>query len=405
MVSAELIHNPYLLLTTVKFNGQAPRINSQIEKYEDKPLKDWVQMIPNIFYNEMNGYDFDLYFTGTNSDFKEIKQIFESVGVSSEQVRLIHKNELEDVETKSAEIDALLSWLRMHPNRKFDYYNFLEKYAEVFEGSYPCIFIRGIIADEMPDFVSPEVVSSVKELEHTNLTNIPIIFYVEDATSIEFRKDLHMLLNRLDIRKEQIFFLTHAMLDNNQVSRTISDLGVEVPQVIETCNDVSVITYFKHYPITEYVRSAIHVFSSLTNQIGIILEEEHKKSEIINTEIHKELDLLEIELLSLKHANNFFVQRDNYVAPQVFQEYRQTLLEQIQKWKNKKIKIVGDSEIEMAATDYIVTLQKNMRSFFVAMSTTYKKEGESINNPELFMKIYLSSYNSIFDFRTIKHVM
>ena len=32
MVNAELQHNPYLLETEVKFNGQEPKINSQIEK-------------------------------------------------------------------------------------------------------------------------------------------------------------------------------------------------------------------------------------------------------------------------------------------------------------------------------------------------------------------------------------
>ena len=38
MIKAELIHNPYLLKTKAIFNGQEPRINCQIEKYEDKPL-------------------------------------------------------------------------------------------------------------------------------------------------------------------------------------------------------------------------------------------------------------------------------------------------------------------------------------------------------------------------------
>ena len=33
MVNAELQHNPYLLETEVKFNGQEPKINSQIEKF------------------------------------------------------------------------------------------------------------------------------------------------------------------------------------------------------------------------------------------------------------------------------------------------------------------------------------------------------------------------------------
>ena len=62
VVVAEMTHNPYLLITKVKFNGEEPKINSQIEKYERQPLKDWVYRIPNIFYNEMNGYYFDFYF-------------------------------------------------------------------------------------------------------------------------------------------------------------------------------------------------------------------------------------------------------------------------------------------------------------------------------------------------------
>ena len=40
MISAELQHNPYLLETEVKFNGQSPKINCQIEKYENKLLVD-----------------------------------------------------------------------------------------------------------------------------------------------------------------------------------------------------------------------------------------------------------------------------------------------------------------------------------------------------------------------------
>ncbi|MBQ1572973.1 MAG: hypothetical protein IIZ78_17725, partial [Clostridiales bacterium] len=72
MISAELCHNPYLLETTVLFNGQKPKVNSQIEKYEHKPLYTWVDKVPKIFYDELNGYDFDLYFIGTNPDFEEV---------------------------------------------------------------------------------------------------------------------------------------------------------------------------------------------------------------------------------------------------------------------------------------------------------------------------------------------
>jgi len=56
MIHAELNHNPYLLQTTVRFNGHEPRINSQVKKYENCILKDWAHKIPMIFYDEMNGY-------------------------------------------------------------------------------------------------------------------------------------------------------------------------------------------------------------------------------------------------------------------------------------------------------------------------------------------------------------
>lgn len=111
MVNAELQHNPYLLETEVKFNGQEPKINSQIEKFENKLLADWVRDVPRMFYDEMNGYDFDLFFSGTEYDFQKLQQTFISLGVTPDQVRLIMRNELEDAEIKSNEIRELIEWL------------------------------------------------------------------------------------------------------------------------------------------------------------------------------------------------------------------------------------------------------------------------------------------------------
>ena len=119
MISAELHHNPYLLETNVKFNGQSPKINSQIEKYENQLLSDWVKNVPGIFYDEMNGYDFDLFFSGTEYDFQKLNQSFAQIGVTQEQVRLIMRNELEDAEVKSNEINGMIDWLRTERNRQF----------------------------------------------------------------------------------------------------------------------------------------------------------------------------------------------------------------------------------------------------------------------------------------------
>ena len=38
MVKVELSYNPYLLETNIKFNGQIPRINSLVEKYQKNVL-------------------------------------------------------------------------------------------------------------------------------------------------------------------------------------------------------------------------------------------------------------------------------------------------------------------------------------------------------------------------------
>ena len=58
MINAELSYNPYLMETNIRFNGQPPRINSLVEKYQNMSLQSWISRIPKIFYDEMNGYYF-----------------------------------------------------------------------------------------------------------------------------------------------------------------------------------------------------------------------------------------------------------------------------------------------------------------------------------------------------------
>ena len=70
MAKVELKYNPYLVETEIIFNGIKPRINSLVEKYQHESLQFWVRKVPYIFHDEMNGYDFDLEFSGTNTDFE-----------------------------------------------------------------------------------------------------------------------------------------------------------------------------------------------------------------------------------------------------------------------------------------------------------------------------------------------
>lgn len=386
MVTAELAHNPYLLITKVKFNGQSPKINSQIEKYESQPLNNWVGMIPGIFYDEMNGYDFDLYFTGTVPDFIAVKSAFEASGVTSEQVRLFLKNEIEDSVTKSAEIDALLEWLRNHPNKKFNYDEFLKKNEELFEGMYPLIIIGGSALEKMEMSISPESVSNARELVNTDLTSTPIIFFVEESNRKQVRTDLNVLLNRDDIQQEQLFFMIDPALDVTQVTRVISDLGVTSPQIINSIDDTTVLEYVKNYPVTEYVRSVINIISGITGQIGDVLDKEKQESILTNAGVYQAIKTLDEEIGHLKAVDEDIVQRDYYGISQRFGIARQELLDQLMRWKKGKTKITGDSDSVKAASMYNTYINNAWNDFLEIITAIKENSAQEIE--DLFSRLY-----------------
>lgn len=377
MISAELEHNPYLLITDVWFNGQKPNINSRIEKYEHTPLKEWVNEIPGIFYDEMNGYDFDLFFTGTKIDFHEIEKAFARAG-ASKKVRIIHKNELEDPLTKSAEIDNLLLWLKNHPNNRFPYQAFMEENQDLFEGLYPYYVINGPIPSEIKtDNISIESVKSAEKLP-SDLSNVPILFYIDDHNDNQFRKDLNTILERKDIRLEQLFFMILPLQNVQQIKRVISDLGVPNPQVVSNYEDEQILSYIKNYPITDYIREAIYQFFWISYAVGEDLEKEKKSSLIANAGIHSEIDFLENDITKLKAADEKFVQRDNYTQPVGFEQKRAVLLEQIHKWKNKKTKLIGENEIENGAAEYVFALSRAYDLFSSTIKNIYDEAGRQI---------------------------
>lgn len=388
MVKAELSHNPYLLITKAKFNDQEPRINSQIEKYDTKPLKDWVYMVPSIFYNEMNGYDFDFNFTGTKTDFAEIKAAFENAGVTPDQVRIFHKNEIEDADVKSEEIDKLIKWLKNNPNRKFHFDEFWEMNSELFESTYPLVIINGDFSMDMDPSISIEKVKSAYELQNTNLTNIPVLFVVDALDLNQFRKELVLMLTRDDVLQEQLFFIIDPCLEENYVARIISDLGVKKPQIIRNSTDKSIRMYIRNYPVTEYVRNAIRVFSSISGHIGTILKTENEASQITNAGIRTQLNELETDLGKLKEAEEFFAQRDNYNPPHKFIEIQKELKEQLFKWKNRKTKIVGDDEAEVYAKDFSAYINKILMAFYENTLEIFQEEAKTIEL--VFSAVYVN---------------
>src|SRR5699024_9467919 len=99
----------------------------------------------------------------------------------------IMRNELEDAEVKSNEINGMIDWLRTERNRQFDFDAFYDENRDLFEETFPCILVRGM--DEFTEGLSftIENVESIEEIAGTNLTYVPVVFVVEENTLQEFR--------------------------------------------------------------------------------------------------------------------------------------------------------------------------------------------------------------------------
>ena len=387
MISAELRHNPYLLETEVKFNGQRPKINSQIEKYENQLLSDWVKNVPKIFYDEMNGYDFNLFFSGTEYDFRKLKEVFAKEGITQEQVNLIMRNELKDAEAKSKEIKNMIAWLESEKNRQFDFDSFYDTNKGLFEESFSCVLVRGL--DELVEnsTFTIENVKSVEEIASTNLTYVPVVFVIEENTMQQFRNELIELLARYDIEQNQLFFYISPKLDKDYVIRFISDLGIDEPQLISRIDDGNVEMYIKNYPMVTFVREVIKVVKREVDSLEARLQKKSEQSAIENAEVYYKMSSLEKIIEKIKEADGRFVDLDNYTVGTKFNNLKIEIEDKIRNWRSRKTKVVGEAEIDKCATEYEQELIRYVDDFFKEAITYHQLEKNRIEKE--FNDIYV----------------
>lgn len=274
-----------------------------MEKYQNGKLQDWIHQTPEIFHDEMNGYDFELLFSGIEDDFERIRKVFREVGVKEDEVDFFFKKELENPVIKNRRINEFLEWLEQHPNRRFHYLEFKENNRELLENPYSFIKIMGyrveeiILADEK---IAVENIEDARELHNTNLKNIPILFCIDTSNLTTYRENLMELLTREDVRQNQIFFQASGELSQENIERVLQDLGVDRPQMIENIEEQVIRDYFQIYPMTDYIKDFLDVFRIEKNKIKEILEEENQKNALMNQEIHKKIDHLEQSIERLK---------------------------------------------------------------------------------------------------------
>lgn len=370
MVKAELSYNPYMLETEIKFNGQSPRINSLVEKYQDSMLQDWIDTLPEIFHDEMNGYDFELEFSGTSRDFNELQKSFEQAAVSEEEVVLFHKNELEDREVKLQRIEALLDWLADNPNRNFDNEQFRKENEILFDDDYSFVLIQGEHIDlskvEWAD-ATVEVITDVRELDNTDLTYTPIIISVDQNTIYNLQRTLKYLRRRRDVAAQQLFFIVDENLNRDTTYRTIKDLGIKRPQIIQSLEDEKLKKYFEIYPETEYIMSSIKLFRDETDAVGETLEQERKQREKANSEIYEKIHEKVEEIQMAMEADEELSSKSNIDKPSAFSVEKNNLDLRLSIWRKKKTKSVIAEEAEKLAEELQQECQKDYEIFTEAV--------------------------------------
>ena len=383
MINAELSYNPYLMETNIRFNGQPPRINSLVEKYQNMSLQFWISRIPKIFYDEMNGYYFELDFTGTELDYEVLCNTFKKAGITNEIVPIVHKQCLEDRITKQNEMEKLLGWLEANPNNRFDYDAFRAENSELFDGGYSYIYLHGRGLDDaiLKDMnVSVEHVEKVEELNNTDLNCTPILIYITDKTLPMLASELAYFKARKDVTEEQLFFSIGGTLDKMTIERVIRDLGIASPKVVETPANLAVRRYIEVYPITDYIRNSLNVLRLAANDIGEDLERDNEESIIKNREIHEKINSINNTLDNLGKAREFYREYPDSVPGGYMTEMEEELLKKINDWRGKKIKINKFEEAVPAAGEFERDTKKLVLTYGNKIKTNMDEQLTGLRN-------------------------
>ena len=371
MVKAELSYNPYTLETDIRFNGQPPRINSLVEKYQSGILQDWIKDLPQIFHDEMNGYGFELEFSGTVRDFNELKRAFLQAGVSDEDVKLFHKRELEARDSKCERIKELLQWLEDNPNRNFNNEQFRKDNELLFDGAYSVVSIQGKEANKpvvewAP--VSVEIIKDHHELDNTDLSNTPIIINVDEEIIPNLQILLRYLFGRQDVNVQQIFFRIKDSLNKEAVYRLIKDLGIRTPHLVESFDDERLKKYFEIYPVTEYIVDSIKMFMKKSEDVNVVLDEEKEQGDRTNTAIDEELQIKEEEVRKLRESDEDYATKINIDKPAAFVNAKNVLNNRVTNWRRKKTKSTEKEEAENLCNELKDELVKYIEEFSSTVS-------------------------------------
>lgn len=370
MIKTELKYNPYLLETSVKFSGKEPKINSRVEEYTSSKLQDWILHLPDIFHDEMNGWNFEVDFSGTKMDFDELQEAFEKSGAKG-SFSLFHNSELEGPKQKKQRIEQLYLWLEENKSRKFDYQVFKENNGTLLNDVYALIIVQGNLEFSNENNAAIENVNDVNEMEHVSLEDTPIVFFVGSDNHSFLKTNLKQIIQRNDVSSNQLFFYLDTSVSLGKTQRIISEMGVANPQIIsESPKEIGyrIEKYFKTYPMTAYIQKVIGLFSKIQFDIDSILKIETEENVSINSETRLEINSLDVVINKLKMAQEKINHRENLHPPIVFKEKVKEFEMNITKWNKNKINVARQKSL-----DFSDALEKYFNEFLIQIEAEFNE--------------------------------
>lgn len=390
MVKVELKYNPYVLETKVYFNGQLPKINSQIEKFENKRLFVWSDKLLDILYSEMNGYDFDLDFSGTKADYEKIKYLIEKNHLNSE-IRLNFVNRLEEAAKKCRRFNEMITWLKRSAIEEFHFPEFWEINQEhMIENNLLYVLVDKKVADfSIEDLdVNVESIDSISQLPE-NIGFYPVLLVLDADKEAEFRQNLLALLQRKDLIADQIFILISENVNLAYYIRLINDLGLKQPQFIHSIDSPLIYDYFENYVRIDFLFKALKILETQKDMTSSKLDQKFETMKQNNREIFEKISKLDKEIADIQLAIEQFENWHLVMYKNEFEKLYVQLNETITHWKSRTKQIRNDSEAEKMMKELQGLTEKSLFEFKNAANRLFDDKLSELTN--IFSRLYKDS--------------
>lgn len=377
MLKVEIRYNPYTLEYVINLNGREPRINSQLEKYQKMPLHRWVNELPEILYEEMNGYEFEIVYSGTELEYNEIVEEFRKRNISENEVKCISKSFIEDRFTKIERMENIKKWLEDNPCKLFDLSLFKSENSTFYDDGYSLIYlgintIANMIIHNIN--ITSHTIQNFEELKDVQLDTIPIVVDCDqiDLGSILDSNKIH----DLGINMNQLFFMTK----NSDIKKELCDYRISNPLIINSLDEPHLQEYFICYSITEKISETINVFKRKLEIISKQLRDDEHNSEIEKETQNPIIKDLEEKITRLEQG----IKEYDELRKEKIVSFRENLYESfitaIQKWEQKQINTTNNDEAKKMAKKLDNELQKQYGNFLKNAKKMYDSQVKSIGS-------------------------